>query len=91
MRREGVLQVVFSDVEGKIPDKQFRTHLIYFLCCPSLFLTLRAVPGYRVSIISEPSSPDNFHAVGIDKFLETRAILTRFQGIASGIFILIFD
>ncbi len=31
MCREGILQVVFSDVEGKIPDKQFSTHLIYFL------------------------------------------------------------
>ena len=31
MCREGILQVVFCDVEGKIPDKQFSTHLIYFL------------------------------------------------------------
>jgi hypothetical protein len=32
MRREGVIQVVFSGIEGKISDKQFITHVMFY--CP---------------------------------------------------------
>jgi hypothetical protein len=30
VRREGVLQVVFSNAEGKVPYKQFCAHVMYF-------------------------------------------------------------
>ena len=32
VRGKGVLQVIFSGVEGKISNKQFRTHVMFY--CP---------------------------------------------------------
>jgi hypothetical protein len=40
VRRKSVLQVVFSDVEGKIPHKQFCTHVMSNLdCCLRITFT----------------------------------------------------
>jgi hypothetical protein len=47
MDRKGILQVVFGDVETKVPNKQFCTHL-FFTVRDSLLL-FQTVPAYRVS------------------------------------------
>src|SRR5215469_317764 len=51
VRREGVLQIVFSGVEGKVSHKQFRTHVMSY--CPKLTLALsRLFPtaGFQSSL-----------------------------------------
>src|SRR4030095_16868654 len=47
VRREGVLQVVFSGVEGKVSYKQFIAHVMTY--CPTNCCFLETVPERRVS------------------------------------------
>jgi len=67
VRGKRVLQVVFGGVEGKISNKQFRTHVMS--CCPLRIPSIQTVPDCRVSIITEPSSLEDFHAVELTSYL----------------------
>jgi hypothetical protein len=67
VRSECVLEVVFGGVEGKISNKQFRTHVMSY--CPNTDPSIQTVPDCRVSIITEPSSLEDFHAVELTSYL----------------------
>jgi hypothetical protein len=51
VRREGVLQIVFSGVEGKISYKQFITHVMFN--CETNLAFVRLFPLIGFQIITE--------------------------------------
>ena len=65
VRGKRVLQVVFGGVEGKISDKQFCTHVMFY--CPRLTPLSRLFPTIGFQIITEPSSPEDLPCRGSDK------------------------
>jgi hypothetical protein len=79
VRREGVLQVVFSGVEGKIPYKQFITHVMFY--CPRLnFALTRLFPLIGFQIITELSSPEDSPCRGSSVLSNRRANCRTFPG-----------
>jgi hypothetical protein len=54
VRREGVVQVIFSGVEGKVSYKQFITHMIFAVRLTATFPRLFPIVGSK--IITEASS-----------------------------------
>jgi hypothetical protein len=71
VRRKGVLQVVFSGVEGKISDKQFIAHVMFY--CPTNFAFHRLFPNAGFKIITEPSSLEDSPCLERDKLSNRHA------------------
>ena len=72
--REGVLEIVFGGVEGKIPNKQFCTHVMFYCATNTAFTRLFPTIGFQ--IVTETSSPEDFHAVGLTSYLTAGATWT---------------
>ena len=71
VRGERVLQVVFSGVEGKIPDEQFITHVM-FAVLDLNFAFSRLFPIIGFKIITELSSPEDLPCRENDKLSNRR-------------------
>src|SRR6266568_8897387 len=76
--REGVLEIVFGGVEGKVSNKQFCTHVMFYCATNAAFTRLFPTIGFQ--IVTETSSPEDFHAVGLTSYqtaCETWTILAE--------------
>jgi hypothetical protein len=67
VRREGVVQIVFRGVEGKISYKQFVTHARYAVQTTSAFTRLFPTAGFQT--FTELRSLEDFPCLGSDKHL----------------------
>jgi hypothetical protein len=68
VRREGVLQIVFGGVEGKISNKQFRTHVMLILSRLTLYSPDCSRPsGFKSSL--NWVHLRIYHAVGLTSYL----------------------
>src|SRR3989475_12161244 len=65
MRREGVLEIVLGGVEGKISNKQFCTHVMFYCATNAAFTRLFPTIGFQ--IVTETSSLEDLPCRGIDK------------------------
>jgi hypothetical protein len=82
MGRKCVLQVVFRQVEGKISNEQFCTHLSSV--SPDWLIT-RPFPIIGFQIITEYNSRNDFHAMEVHTNVIDLPKVAGFDGIASPI------
>src|SRR6266568_5143381 len=88
VRREGVLEIVFGGVEGKISNKQFCTHVMFYCATNAAFTRLFPTIGFQ--IVTETSSLEDLPCRGIDKLSNSGANMNHSRGIANSIFINLF-
>src|SRR6266516_3615492 len=84
MRREVVLEIVFGGVEGKISNKQFCTHVLFYCATNAAFTRLFPTIGFQ--IVTETSSPEDFPCRGIDKLSNSGRNMDYSGGIATDFF-----
>ena len=88
VRREGVLEIVFGGVEGKISNKQFCTHVMFYCATNAAFTRLFPTIGFQ--IVTETSSLEDLPCRGIDKLSNSGANLNYSRGVATIIFRYLF-
>ena len=84
VRREGVLEIVLGDVEGKISNKQFCTHVMFYCATNAAFTRLFPTIGFQ--IVTETSSLEDLPCRGIDKLSNSAANMNYSRRIATSIF-----